>query len=70
MTKVNQLDFTGTTIFCGLDIHKLSWRVSLRDTDLELKDFTQLGDANLLHKHLAKNYPGVKYKAGYEADQY
>ncbi len=22
MAKVNQLDFTGSTIFCGLDVHK------------------------------------------------
>ena len=28
MTKVNQLDFTGTTIFCGIDVHKLSLRVN------------------------------------------
>jgi transposase len=41
--------------------------VNLRDAELELKDFTQPADASLLHKHLAKNYPGAKYKAGYEA---
>ena len=63
MTKVNQLDFTGTTIYCGLDVHKISWRVNLRDTELELKDFTQPADASLLHKHLTKNYPGANYKA-------
>lgn len=67
MAKVNQLDFTGTIIFCGLDVHKLSWRVNIRDKELELKDFTQPADANLLHKHLTKNYPGAKYKVGYEA---
>jgi transposase len=67
MSKVNQLDFTGTTIYCGLDVHKLSWRVNLRDVDLELKDFTQPADANVLYKHLIKNYPGAKYKVGYEA---
>lgn len=67
MSKVKQLDFSGTTIFCGLDVHKVSWRVNLRDMELELKDFTQPADANLLHKHLSKNYPGAKYKAGYEA---
>jgi transposase len=67
MTKVNQLDFTGTTIFCGLDVHKLSWRVNIRDVDLELKDFTQPANAPLLHKHLTKNYPGARYKVGYEA---
>ena len=67
MTKVNQLDFTGTSIFCGLDVHKVSWRVNIRDKELELKDFTQPADATLLHKHLTKNYPGATYKAGYEA---
>jgi transposase len=67
MTKVKQLDFTGTTIFCGLDVHKLNWRVNIRDTELELKDFTQPADAALLHKHLVRNYPGAQYKAGYEA---
>lgn len=67
MTKIKQLDFTGNTIFCGLDVHKLSWRVNIRDTDLELKDFTQPADANILHKHLTKNYPGAHYKVGYEA---
>jgi len=67
MTKINQLDFTGTTIFCGLDVHKVSWRVNVRDTELELKDFTQPADALLLHKHLTKNYPGARYRAGYEA---
>jgi transposase len=66
MGKVNQLDFTGTTIFCGLDVHKVSWRVNLRDSELELKDFTQPADAGLLHRHLIKNYPGAKYKVGYE----
>jgi transposase len=67
MTKINQLDFTGTTIFCGLDVHKVSWRVNIRDKELELKDFTQLADPVVLHKHLIKNYPGAKYKVGYEA---
>ncbi|HUZ58005.1 MAG TPA: IS110 family transposase [Hanamia sp.] len=65
MTKIK--DFKGTTIFCGLDVHKVSWRVNIRDTELELKDFTQPADPNLLHKHLTRNYPGAKYKVGYEA---
>jgi transposase len=67
MTKVNQLDFTGTTIYCGLDVHKVSWRVNIRDDELELKDFTQPADSLLLYKYLTRNYPGATYKAGYEA---
>jgi len=67
MTKINQLDFTGTTIFCGLDVHKVNWRVNIRDAEFELKDFTQPADPFLLYKHLIRNYPGATYKAGYEA---
>lgn len=67
MNKIKPLDFTGDTIFCGLDVHKLSWRVNIRDKDIELKDFTQPPDAAILHKHLSKNYPGAHYKVGYEA---
>ena len=67
MAKIKELDFKGTTIFCGLDVHKVSWRVNIRDTELELKDFIQPTDPNLLHRHLIRNYPGAKYKVGYEA---
>ena len=49
MTKITHLDFTGNTIFCGLDVHKLSWRVNIRDKDavmdscfLESKAFTPI----------------------------
>ena len=56
MTKVNQLDFTGTTIFCGLDLHKVSWRINLRDAELELKDFTHLGPHTLFRRHLPQGY--------------
>ena len=40
MLKINELDFKGTTIFCGLDVHKVGWRVNIRDNDFELKDYT------------------------------
>jgi hypothetical protein len=55
MTKVNQFIFTGNIIFCGIDVHKLSWRVNVRDDELELKDFTRPDYTGLLHKHLSKN---------------
>ena len=67
MTQVKKLDFSGTTIFCGVDVHKKSWRVNIQDSDFELEDFTQNPDAVLLHKHLTSRYPGAAYKIGYEA---
>ncbi len=62
-----QLDFTGTTIFCGVDVHKKSWRVNVQDSEFELEDFTQNADPVLLHKHLNRRYPNATYKIGYEA---
>ncbi len=33
MTQVKKLDFSGTTIYCGVDVHKKSWRVNIQDSD-------------------------------------
>ncbi|MFN2457861.1 MAG: IS110 family transposase [Chitinophagaceae bacterium] len=62
-----QLDFTRTTIYCGVDVHKKSWRVNIQDSEFELEDFTQNADAVLLHKHLKRRYPNATFKIGYEA---
>lgn len=67
MTQVKKLDFTGTTIFCGIDVHKKSWRVNIQDSEFELEDFSQNADAVLLHKHINRKYPGASFKLCYEA---
>lgn len=67
MTQVKKLDFTGTTIFCGVDVHKKNWRVNIQDTEFELEDFSQNADPVLLHKHLNRKYPGATVKVCYEA---
>ena len=67
MNKTNQLDFTGTTIYCGVDVHKKNWRVNIQDKEFELEDFSQDADPVLLSKHLNRKYPGAKFKVCYEA---
>ena len=67
MTQVKKLDFTGTTIFCGVDVHKKNWRVNIQDSEFELEDFSQDADVVLLHKHLNRKYPGATFKICYEA---
>jgi len=67
MTQVKKLDFSGITIFCGIDVHKKSWRVNIQDREFELEDFSQDGDVVLLHKHLNRKYPGADFKLCYEA---
>jgi transposase len=67
MTQVKKLDFSGTIIYCGVDVHKKSWRVNIQDAEFELEDFSQDADVVLLHKHLNRKYPSAKFKVCYEA---
>lgn len=67
MTQVKKLDFSGSTIFCGIDVHKKSWRVNIQDSEFELEDYSQDADVVLLHKHLSRKYPGADFKLCYEA---
>jgi len=67
MNKVNELDFSSTTIYCGVDVHKKQWRVNTHDGNFELEDFSQDPKAETLYKHLSRKYPKANYKIGYEA---
>jgi len=67
MPKIKQLDFAGQTIFCGIDVHKKSWRVNIRNEQFELEDYTQDPCDELLMKRLHKNYPGASFQVAYEA---
>lgn len=67
MSKVKQLDFSGETIYCGLDVHKTNWKVNARMNNMEIGAFSQNPDTVLLKKHFANNYPGAELKVVYEA---
>jgi len=67
MAQVRQLDFSGQKIFCGIDVHKKSWKVCIRSEHMELKTFSQNPSASELTRHLKTNYPSADYKVGYEA---
>lgn len=62
-----RVNFSGSTIYCGLDVHKKSWNTSIYVDGTFVKSFHQLSDENVLLKHLQSNYPGGTYKACYEA---
>jgi transposase len=66
MTQSN-LDFSGHSIFCGIDVHKKSWSVCLRNHERELKTFSQDADASLLAWHLKRYYPKAAVRIAYEA---
>jgi transposase len=67
MTQVKKLDLSGSTIFCGIDMHKKSWRINIQDSEFELEDFSQDADVAVLKKHLHRTYPGANFKLCYEA---
>jgi transposase len=67
MTQVKTLDFSGHRIFCGIDIHKKSWSVCLRNEERELKVFSQDSDPVLLSRYLKTHYPNASFELAYEA---
>jgi transposase len=67
MEKCTKLDFTGQTIFVGLDVHKKSWSVSIFSEQCEHTKFVQAPEADKLVHYLKRNFPGASYHAAYEA---
>lgn len=67
MNKITKLSFAGERIFCGIDVHKLNWRVNIRSEEFELEDYSQQSDEAVLLAHLRKNYPDAEYELVYEA---
>ena len=67
MEKCTKLDFTGQSIYVGLDVHKKSWSVSIFSEQCEHKKFTQPPEADKLAQYLKRNFPGAAYQAVYEA---
>lgn len=65
--KINNKTFEGQTIYAGIDVHKKSWKVTLRNEHHHLKTFSQNPAPEVLLKHLYQNYPGANYKTLYEA---
>lgn len=67
MTKGTKVSFAGERIYCGIDVHKLSWRVNIRSQEFELEDYSQQAGEETLLSHLRKNYPDASYELVYEA---
>ena len=65
--QVSKVEFSGQTFYCGIDIHKKNWAVTIETDDMSLKTFTQDANPDLLVKYLNRNYPGGRYIAAYEA---
>lgn len=65
--QTNLKDFTGESIYLGIDSHLKSWKITLMCDELELRNFTQEPDSKKLANFLRRNYPGADFKCVYEA---
>lgn len=63
----NSADFTGQNFYVGIDVHKKSWSVTLRTSQIEVAHFTQPPQAEILAGYLKKKYPGAIFHSAYEA---
>lgn len=62
------LDFSGQTVFIGLDVHFKNWRVSIYLEDMAQKTFhLSPPGVEVLSSYLKRYYPGGVYKCAYEA---
>jgi len=66
-SQINEVDFSDQNFYCGIDIHKKNWAVTIETDDMPLKTFTQDANLNLLVKSLNRNYLEGRYIAAYEA---
>ena len=64
--KIQKMNFTGKTIFIGLDVHMTTWHATMIYEEVKTsKSFK--ASAEEFHRYLTNSYPGAKYKVAYES---
>lgn len=68
MAKIQQIaDFTGQTIYVGMDVHLKNWNITLYHEQQYLRKFQQESNPEMLIKHLTSHFPNAHFKLAYEA---
>lgn len=65
--KNNKLDFSNQKFFIGIDVHKKSWKVTIRSQRIEIQTFSMNPVPKELVDHLRRRYPNGIYYSCYEA---
>ena len=60
------INYSGKTIYVGIDLHKQDWQVVKRCDELTLGNHRMTGNSQNLIDHLNRNYPGATFKCVYE----
>ena len=69
MNKINS-NFSGQTIFVGMDIHKSSWNLGIHLGDMFVKNVHQKPSPSIMASYLKQHFPSANYKAAYEAGKF
>ncbi len=69
MSKI-KANFSGQTVFVGMDIHKKSWNLGIYLNDLFIRNVHQSPNPQVMVDYLRKNFPQASYKATYEAGKF
>ena len=64
---MNNIMFSNSRFFIGIDTHLKQWKVTIRNSSIELKTFSMNPSPDELYKYLTKHYPGGTYIVVYEA---
>ena len=64
--KDNQINFKGQDFYIGLDVHKKSWSVAIRNNGLLLKNFSADPSPVKFKRYLDQHYPGATFHVVYE----
>jgi transposase len=62
-----KLDFTGTKLFIGIDVHLRQWTVTIRTFNVVLRTFSMNPNPQQLFNYLTQHYPNASYYSVYEA---
>lgn len=61
------IDFSGRTIYVGIDVHQKDWQVAKFSEGIVLGNFRMTGNSQDLINHLRKHHPGASFKCAYES---
>lgn len=67
MKLAKKLDFSNEHFYIGNDVHKNSWKITIRTDNMELKTFSMDPSPEQLAEYMNRNYPNGKYFSVYEA---
>lgn len=65
--KNKQIDFSGQTLYIGIDVHKKSWQITIILNGMKVKAMSMNPNPKELYNYLTKHYPNANYNSVYEA---